>query len=108
MAASDTTREFVRASAAVMAELDYGKMRAIAKEIHDNPALLGDFERDPEAFALARGFKVPEGMHIHVADAQNRLYPVEEHGIFGDESKESWARIETRAGYKTFSLVACN
>jgi hypothetical protein len=108
MAAKDITAEFVRRSAAVLAELDYGKMRAIAKEIHDDPALLADFELDPEGFVRARGFRIPEGMHIHIADAENKFFPPEEPGIFGDESKANWARIETRAGYKTFSLVCCN
>ncbi len=107
MSGSESTREFVKTGVALMVELDFAKMREIAKEIHDNPELLADFERDPEAFALARGFKVPEGLHIHVADENNTLIPPEEAGVFGDASRDAWARIETRAGYKTVSLVAC-
>ena len=46
-------------------------------------------------------------MHIHIADAQNKFTPSEEEGKFGDEATTSWNRVEVRAGYKTFSLVAC-
>jgi hypothetical protein len=87
---------------------DYDKMRGIAKAVYDNPALLEDFERDPEATARAiNGFVPPSGFHIHIADAANRLHPAEEAGRFGDESRDSWSRVEFRAGYKTFSLVGC-
>lgn len=88
--------------------VDREKMTEIAKAVYENPRLLEDFERDPVAAALAiNGFKAPEGMHIHIADAANKFTPPEGLGIFGDERQESWNRIEIRAGYKTFSLVAC-
>lgn len=84
------------------------QMREIAKVIHDDPSRLADFERDPEGFARAvNGFEPPAGFHLHVADSQNNLYPAEEAGIFGAEDRSDWARLEFRAGYKTFSLVAC-
>jgi hypothetical protein len=90
------------------ARADYTKMTEIAKAVYDNPRLLKDFERDPSAAAFAiNGFRVPEGMHIHIADAENNFTPAEEPGIFGDERRDSWNRVEVRAGYKTFSLVAC-
>jgi hypothetical protein len=83
-------------------------MREIAKAVHDNPALLETFVKDPEAVARdINGFEVPEGYHLHIADAQNNLYPAEETGAFGSEDKSSWSRIEFRAGYKTISLVMC-
>lgn len=87
---------------------DYGKMREIAKAVYENPALLTDFEQDPEATAIAiNGFVPPAGFHIHIADAANRLYPSEEVGRFGAEDRDDWSRVEFRAGYKTFSLVGC-
>lgn len=87
---------------------DYEKMRGIAKAVYDDPTLLEDFERDPEATAKAiNGFVPPSGFHIHIADASNKLHPAEEAGRFGDESRDSWSRVEFRAGYKTFSLVGC-
>ena len=100
--------ETAKNAALAAVRADYAKMREIAKAVYDDPSLLAAFERDPAAAAFAiNGFKVPEGMHIHIADAQNRFIPSEEPGIFGDESLESWNRVEVRAGYKTFSLVAC-
>ncbi len=87
---------------------DMSKMRDIAKAVYENPSLLGSFERDPAAAAFAiNGFVVPEGMHIHIADASNKFTPSEEFGKFGEEGASSWDRVEVRAGYKTFSLVAC-
>lgn len=87
---------------------DYAKMTEIAKAVYDNPLLLLDFERDPAAAAFAiNGFIVPEGMHIHIADTNNKFTPAEETGIFGEEDRGVWDRVEIRAGYRTFSLVAC-
>jgi len=94
--------------AGVIATADYAKMREIAKAVYDDPSLLADFERDPaEAARKINGFEVPEGFHIHIADADNKFYPAEEHGRFGAEGEERWDRVEMRAGYKTFSLVGC-
>lgn len=87
---------------------DYLKMRGIAKAVYDNPALLADFEREPEATAKSiNGFVPPAGFHIHIADAANKLHPAEEAGRFGAEDRDDWSRVEFRAGYKTFSLVGC-
>ena len=87
---------------------DHAKMREIAKAVYDDPSLLADFERNPEATARAiNGFVPPRGYHIHIADAGNRLYPAEEAGRFGGQDKDEWSRVEFRAGYKTFSLVGC-
>ena len=100
--------ETVKQTALAAVAADYSKMREIAKAVYENPALLADFERDPTAAAYAiNGFRIPEGMHIHIADANNNFTPAEEPGIFGDEARDSWDRIEVRAGYKTFSLVGC-
>ena len=46
------------------------------------------------------GFVVPEGFHIHIADADNKFYPAEDPGIFGAEGRDQWDRVEMRAGYK--------
>lgn len=84
------------------------QMREIAKVIHEDPSRIAEFERDPEAFARGvNGFEPPAGFHLHVADSANNLYPPEDAGIFGAEDRANWARLEFRAGYKTFSLVAC-
>jgi hypothetical protein len=107
MATTDI-REFVTASAAQLAAVNYDQMREIARAIHEDRSLLTAFEQDPEGVARAiNGFEVPEGFHMHVADADNRLYPAEEAGGFGDEDKGSWSRLEVRAGHKTISLVVC-
>ena len=85
-----------------------GKMREIARAIHEDPSLLAAFEKDPEGVAASiNGFQVPEGFHIHIADANNTLIPAEEEGVFGADSRDSWDRLEVRAGYKTISLVVC-
>ena len=103
-----TTHENMALRAREFVKADYAKMQEIAKAVYENPSLLADFERNPSAAAFTiNGFVVPEGFHIHIADAQNKFYPGEEHGIFGDEAKDAWDRVEVRAGYKTFSLVAC-
>jgi len=100
--------ETVKEAALAAIRADYGKMTEIAKAVYENPALLASFERDPAAAAFAiNGFVVPEGMHLHIADAQNNFTPAEDEGKFGDESAAAWNRVEVRAGYKTFSLVAC-
>ncbi len=94
--------------ARVIATADYGKMREIAQAVYENPSLLADFERDPAGTAhKINGFVVPDGFHIHIADAENNFYPAEEPGIFGAEGRGNWERVEMRAGYKTFSLVGC-
>ena len=94
--------------AQVIAKADYAKMREIARAVYEKPSLLSDFERDPAAAARAiNGFEVPAGFHIHIADADNKFYPAEEHGRFGAEGEDKWDRVEMRAGYKTFSLVGC-
>jgi len=103
-----TTSENIGYSARVIASADYGKMREIARAVYENPSLLADFERDPAGTAhKINGFVVPEGFHIHIADADNKFYPAEEPGIFGAEGRDQWDRVEMRAGYKTFSLVGC-
>jgi len=105
---TESLREFVAANAAQLATVDYEKMRGVAKAVYDDPSLLAAFEQDPEGTARAiNGFEVPEGFHIHIADANNNFIPAEEHGVFGDEAADAWGRIETRAGYKTVSLVMC-
>jgi len=102
------THESIAVRARDLVKADYVKMQGLAKAVYENPALLAEFERDPAAAALKiNGFVVPEGFHIHIADAENKFYPPEDKGIFGDETKGSWDRVEVRAGYKTFSLVAC-
>ena len=89
-------------------QLDRGLMTEIARAVYDNPTLLAEFERAPEATAARiNGFTVPPGFHLHLADADNRLYPAEEAGTFGAADRSEWARMEFRAGYKTVSLVAC-
>lgn len=94
--------------ARVIASADYAKMTEIARAVYENPSLLADFERDPEGTAYKiNGFIVPQGFHIHIADADNKFYPAEGPGIFGAESRDQWDRMEMRAGYKTFSLVGC-
>jgi hypothetical protein len=103
-----TAHENIGYGASVIASADYGKMRGIAQAIYENPALLGEFERDPAGTAYKiNGFVVPEGFHIHIADADNKFYPAEEPGIFGAEGRDQWDRVEMRAGFKTFSLVGC-
>ncbi|MBV9635814.1 MAG: hypothetical protein JOZ40_14435 [Methylobacteriaceae bacterium] len=88
--------------------LDHGKMSEIARAVYENPSLLAEFERAPEATAgRINGFTVPAGFHLHLADADNRLYPAEEAGTFGAADRSEWARMEFRVGYKTVSLVAC-
>lgn len=100
--------DFVKESAVTLTAVDYEKMREIARAVHDDAALFAAFERSPEATAKAiNGFEVPEGFHLHIADAQNRLYPAEEPGVFGAADKGEWSRIEFRVGYKSLSLVAC-
>ena len=92
----------------VVTESDYVKMQEIAKAVYENPSLLSKFEQDPEKAAFEiNGFVPPKGAHIHIADAQNKLYPSEEEGKFGAEDRPAWARTEIRVGYKTFSLVGC-
>ena len=103
-----TAHEKIGYGAGVIASADYGKMREIAKAVYENPALLEEFERDPEGTAYKiNGFVAPAGFHIHIADADNRFYPAEDPGKFGAEGRDQWERVEMRAGYKTFSLVGC-
>jgi len=107
-ASMPVNQENIQYSARVVASADYDKMREIAKAVYENPALLSSFERDPAGTAhKINGFVVPEGCHIHIADADNKFYPAEDPGVFGDEGRANWERIEMRAGYKTFSLVGC-
>jgi hypothetical protein len=92
-----------------LTSVDYARMREIAKAVHDDADLFAAFEKDPEGTARKiNGFAVPEGYHLHIADADNKLYPAEEAGAFGSEDKDSWSRLEVRAGYKTISLVMCS
>lgn len=84
------------------------KMREIAKVVYDDPAKIAEFERDPMGFAKSvNGFEPPAGFHLHLADADNKLIPAEDDGIFGAEDRPTWDRLEFRVGYKTVSLVAC-
>lgn len=106
--AIESNRDVVVSQTAKLAGVDFSKMREIARAIHEDSSLLTAFEKDPEGVAFSiNGFKVPEGFHIHVADAQNNLIPSEEEGVFGAESRDAWDRLEVRAGYKTISLVVC-
>ena len=103
-----TATENIEYGAGVIASADFGKMREIAKAVYENPSLLEEFERDPEGTAYKiNGFVVPEGFHIHIADANNKFYPAEDPGRFGAEGVDRWERVEMRADYKTFSLVGC-
>ena len=96
------------ASRSAFTEADVAKMRAVAKAVYENPALLADFDRDPsEAAFNVAGFRTPEGYHLHIADDQNRFVPAEYAGKFGAEDAGTWMREEFRVGYKTYSLVAC-
>jgi hypothetical protein len=104
----ESHRDSVVSATAKLAGVDFGKMREIARAIHEDPSLLAAFEKDPEAVAASiNGFEVPEGFHIHIADAENTLIPAEDAGVFGADSRDSWDRLEVRAGYKTISLVVC-
>jgi hypothetical protein len=106
--ASANTAALVKATAAQLATVDFDKMREIARVIHDHPSMMAEFEADPEGVARSiNGFEVPEGLHIHMADANNNLIPAEEAGVFGAEDRDAWSRMEVRAGYKTLSLVVC-
>ena len=108
MAIVENTGEFVRSGVAGIASVDYSKMVEIARAVYENPSLLAEFERAPEATAKKiNGFEIPTGFHLHIADADNKLYPAEEAGTFGASDRSQWARMEFRAGYKTVSLVAC-
>ncbi len=94
--------------AKVIALANIRKMREIAKAVYDNPALLSEFERDPNGTAeKINGFVTPQGFHIHLADDANRFYPAEEAGVFGSEERDGWERLEIRVGYRTFSVVGC-
>jgi hypothetical protein len=94
--------------ALAQAQKQSAQMREIAQLIYENPDQMGEFERDPEAFAKrVNGFEPPEGFHLHIADAQNNLFPQEEPGVFGAENLPDWSRIEFRVGFKTVSLVMC-
>lgn len=102
------TREDKDCRARVIASANHQKMREIAKAVYDDPVLLLDFERDPNGTAAKiNGFVTPEGLHIHIADSENRFYPAEDVGMFGSEERDGWERLEIRIGYKTFSLVGC-
>ena len=102
------TRQEIDCRARIIASANIRKMREIAKAVYENPALLLDFERDPNGTAeRINGFMTPEGLHIHIADATNRFYPAEDDGVFGAEERDGWERLEIRVGYKTFSLVGC-
>jgi hypothetical protein len=104
----ESNRDVVVSETAKLAGVDFGKMREIARAIHEDSSLLAAFEKDPEGVAASiNGFQVPEGFHIHIADANNTLIPAEEEGVFGADNRDSWDRFEVRAGYKTLSLVVC-
>lgn len=108
MAGVQTAGDIVSQGTLVVSKEHMAQMREIAKAVYEDRALLADFEQDPEGTAFKiNGFTVAEGFHIHIADAENRLYPAEEAGVFGDESRERWDRVEFRVGYKTFSFVEC-
>ncbi len=98
----------LKSSAIAHAHVDFEKMHAIAKHIHENPDQISTFSADPEGFAFRfNGYKVQEGHHLHIADAQNTLIPAETYGVFGSEDRPLWGRSEVRVGYKTTSLVEC-
>ncbi|MBV1704639.1 MAG: hypothetical protein KGI57_08630 [Hyphomicrobiales bacterium] len=91
-----------------LTETDVTKMREIAKAVYENPTLLADFDRDPEAAAFQiNGFRPPEGHHLHLSDDKNQFHPAEYPGRFGSHDVDGWTRDEFRVGYKTYSLVAC-
>jgi len=90
-----------------LTSVDYARMREVAKAVYEDTKLFDAFLENPEGVAHSLGFDVPEGYHLHIADAENRLYPAEEAGAFGSEDNTAWSRLEVRAGYKTISLVMC-
>lgn len=98
----------LKTSAVAHSNVDFGKMHAIARYIHENPLAVADFAEDPEGFAFRfNGYKVQDGHHLHIADAENNLIPAEKYGIFGSDERIQWGRSEIRVGYKTTSLVEC-
>jgi hypothetical protein len=98
----------LKAGATAHANVDFGKMHAIAKHLHENPAEKSAFARDPEGYAFRfNGYQVQEGGHLHVSDENNNLIPAEEYGVFGSDEREEWGRSEIRVGYKTTALVEC-
>lgn len=108
MAGVHTAGQIVSTGTLVVSPSHMNQMREIAKAVYEDRSLLADFEKDPEGTAFKiNGFVVPEGFHIHIADAENRLYPAEEAGKFGSEAAGTWDRVEFRVGYKTFSFVEC-
>lgn len=95
-----------RGSPLACTRADRTRMREIAKAIYDNPSLLEEFERNPNAVAFAiNGFKVPDGVHIHIDDGHNKLTPAEQVTALSNGREENWDRVEVRIGYKTVSFV---
>lgn len=98
----------LKAGAIAHANVDFDKMYAIAKHLHENPAEKDVFATDPEGYAFRfNGYKVQDGGHLHVSDANNNLIPAEDYGVFGSEETVQWGRSEIRVGYKTTALVEC-
>lgn len=98
----------LRTGALEHAAVDFEKMHAIAKHLHETPGAVDEFCKDPEGYAFRfNGYAVQEGHHLHVADAENNLLPAEKYGVFGSEDRPMWGRSEIRVGYKTTALVEC-
>lgn len=98
----------MRTEAMAHASVDFEKMYELAKHVHETPGALDEFSKDPEGFAFRFNGLVPQpGQHMHIADKFNNLYPAEEEGVFGEETRQVWGRTEIRVGYKTTALVVC-
>lgn len=98
----------MKSAAMSHAHVDFEKMHAIAKHIHENPAEVAEFSKDPEGYAFRfNGYKVQDGGHLHIADENNTLIPAETYGVFGSDDRPRWGRSEIRVGYKTTALVEC-
>lgn len=100
--------ETLKAHATAHAQVDFEKMHAIARHLHENPDSKAAFASDPEGFAFRfNGYQVQPGGHLHVADENNTLIPAETYGVFGSDERPLWGRSEIRVGYKTTALVEC-
>jgi hypothetical protein len=100
--------ELIQMSTA-LATVDYAKMYEIAETVAKNPALIGEFDRDPVAVAKKiNGFEPPAPFHMHVDDASNVYHPKEDDAlsqISGKAAGTAWTRIEARAGFATVRLA---
>lgn len=98
----------LRDAALAHANVDFAKMHAIAKHLHENPTQKAEFAKAPEQWAYEfNGYAVQPGHHLHVSDENNALIPAETYGVFGATDRPLWGRSEIRVGYKTTALVEC-